>query len=100
MPTTVQEIIEKYLRENGYDGLAYGKWNSSAFTCSCNLDAFMHCDYDFYCSVCVAGYQGPDPRRGNPARSEGLGGFFIYPTREAADEAKATAVKEQECQSA
>ena len=41
----VNEIIKKYLRENGYDGLCNEK-------CGCGIDNLMPCD-TFACQSCV-----------------------------------------------
>lgn len=50
---TVREIIEQYLKENGYDGLycpIYGE-------CACVVGDLMPCDND--CSECEPGYRHP-----------------------------------------
>ncbi|MDP2365057.1 MAG: hypothetical protein Q8M94_14970 [Ignavibacteria bacterium] len=51
---TVKEIIEKYLRENGYDGLFYEE-------CFCEIDDLFPCDEDgINCELgidCEPGYK-------------------------------------------
>jgi len=49
---TCKEIVEKYLRDNGYDGLTDGE-------CACGLEDLMPCG-DFG-SDCVPGYKVPCP---------------------------------------
>ena len=44
----VKQIVEKYLRENGYDGLYTDE-------CGCCLDDLMPCDE--FCLDCIAGYK-------------------------------------------
>jgi hypothetical protein len=46
---TVRQIVEKYLRENGYDGL----YNSN--DCACDLNDLMPCG--FWDGDCKAGYK-------------------------------------------
>ncbi len=50
---TVKEIIEKYLKENGFDGL----FNSDG-ECGCLLDDFMPCDSGGV-QDCEPGYKKP-----------------------------------------
>ena len=45
---TVKEIIKKYLKDNGFDGLFYPA------ECSCIVDDLMSCDSN--CESCVPGY--------------------------------------------
>lgn len=47
---TVKEIIIKYLKENGYDGLC-----SPEFECGCEIDDFYPCDA--LNGECEAGYK-------------------------------------------
>jgi len=51
---TVSEIIEKYLKENGYDGL----YNLNG-ECGCEIDDLIPC-MD-YCGDCKPGYKISDP---------------------------------------
>ena len=44
----VREIVEKYLRENKYDGLAGDE-------CGCDIDDLMVCESE--CQGCVAGHK-------------------------------------------
>ena len=83
MPISVKEIIEKHLRENEFDGLCYAQEGA---TCGCGLDDLAPCGD--YCWDCEPGFAGPPP-------FEYEGYTFYYPTREAADKAKAEAEKEQ-----
>jgi len=46
---TVKEIVEKYLRENGYDGLY-------CEDCGCRLDDLIPCDWGDF-QDCKAGYE-------------------------------------------
>jgi len=46
---TAREIVEKYLRDNGYDGLCGEE-------CGCSIDDLMPCDYDCT-SGCEPGYK-------------------------------------------
>jgi len=52
MGTTVQAIVEDYLKTNGYDGL----YNAAA-DCACDLSDLMPCGFD--CSACKPGYRVP-----------------------------------------
>ena len=45
----VKEIVEKYLKENKYDGLA-------GDDCGCSFDDFMICESNM-CQDCVPGYK-------------------------------------------
>jgi len=47
---TVKEIVEAYLKENGFDGLA-------GFDCGCNFDDLMDCAFN--CDHCEPGYLHP-----------------------------------------
>lgn len=49
---TVQEIVEKFLRENGFDGLF-----CEDLDCACNLEDLITCQDD--CHECEAGYNVP-----------------------------------------
>jgi len=51
---TVSEIIEKYLKENGYDGL----YNLNG-ECACEIGDLIPC-VD-YCGDCKPGYKKSDP---------------------------------------
>ena len=52
---TVQEIIIKYLKENGYDGL-YSE------ECGCRIDDLIPCCAGEWLASCEAGYKVPcDP---------------------------------------
>ena len=48
----VKNIVEKYLKDNGYDGL----YNPNDY-CTCELDDIMLCD-DYINADCTAGYKG------------------------------------------
>ena len=51
----IKEIVEKYLRENGFDGLV-----SEDYECGCELDDLMPCSE--FNSDCQPGYKyKPDP---------------------------------------
>ena len=68
---TVQEIVEKYLRDNGYDGLYRFSY------CDCDLSDLMNCDAA-YALDCQPGYKIPKENDeedyiivpGNPAGKE------------------------------
>lgn len=45
----VKEIIEKYLRENGYDGLFHDG------DCGCEVDDLIPCEV--FCNNCEPGYK-------------------------------------------
>jgi hypothetical protein len=47
---TVKDIVKKYLRENGFDGLAHKEAG-----CACGIDALMGCYTDI--SKCVPVYR-------------------------------------------
>uniref|UniRef100_A0A6H1ZHK9 Uncharacterized protein n=1 Tax=viral metagenome TaxID=1070528 RepID=A0A6H1ZHK9_9ZZZZ len=49
----VSQIVEQYLKANGYDGLV-----SFAGECSCRIGDLMPCDYDCIAN-CEAGYKVP-----------------------------------------
>lgn len=49
---TVKSIIEKYLRDNGYDGLY-----SDDYECGCEVDDLMPCEEPGI--ECRPGYKGP-----------------------------------------
>ena len=51
----VEEIIIKYLKENGYDGLAGEE------ECGCSLDDFIPCGGESICE-CEAGYSHECPK--------------------------------------
>ena len=55
--TTVRDIIEKYLRANGYDGLAYDG-------CGCGIDELMMCESPF--EHCQPAYKGIAPEGEDP----------------------------------
>lgn len=78
MPTTVQEILEDWLRCQGYDGLV-----SDGAECACQLDDLMPCSAP--CDTCQPGYRGPDP--------SGEMEWLMYASKEAA-EAATQATKE------
>ena len=44
---TIEEIIEKYLKDNGFDGLCRLDPGSVKFDCSCGLDDLMPCSEYF-----------------------------------------------------
>ena len=69
---TVKEIIEKYLRDNGYDGLCCPDEE-----CGCHVDDLIPCCDP--CEECMPGYKGPDP--------SGDHDFLIYVSREDAEKA-------------
>ena len=50
---TVKEIIEQYLRTNGFDGLF------SEVECACGIDDLVPCDGP--CDRCRPGYRVPCP---------------------------------------
>ena len=50
----VKEIVQKYLQENGYDGLC-DEWHE----CGCQINDLMPCGE--YCGDCIPGYKIPDP---------------------------------------
>lgn len=70
---TVKDILIQWLKANGYDGLV-----DQDCECGCRGDDLMLCAGP--CDTCRPGYQGPD--------IEGDAEWLIYPTREAADQAK------------
>jgi len=49
---TVKEIVTKYLKENGYDGLCHAECE-----CACELGELMPCDEP--CEECEPGYKVP-----------------------------------------
>lgn len=49
----VSEIIIKYLRDNGFDGLCHVESE-----CGCDIDDLQHCDC--YCMECEPAYKGED----------------------------------------
>jgi hypothetical protein len=49
---TVKEIVEKYLKENKFDGLFY-----DGCACGCGLEDLMPCGDNY--SGCEAGYKYP-----------------------------------------
>jgi len=49
----IQEIVKKWLEENGYDGLG-------SEDCGCELSDLMPCD-EPHISDCAAGYKVPCP---------------------------------------
>jgi hypothetical protein len=49
---TIKEIVEKYLKENGYDGLCHVYAD-----CACRIGDLMPCDEPGV--HCEAGYEGP-----------------------------------------
>lgn len=50
----VREIVEQYLKENGYDGLYY-----SDVSCGCRIGDLQPCDGP--CQDCIAGYKRSVP---------------------------------------
>ncbi len=48
----IQEIVSKYLTDNGYDGLY-----ENDYECSCEKDELFPCDSPM--PNCSAGYKGP-----------------------------------------
>jgi hypothetical protein len=76
----VKEIIEKYLRDNGYDGLCYADEE-----CGCLLEDLIPCGEP--CDQCVPGYNGADP--------SGEHDSFIYEKKEDAENAKRAAEEEE-----
>lgn len=50
----VKEIIAKWLKDNGYDGL-----RSDGEECGCKVDDLFPCDGPV--DTCLPGYEGPDP---------------------------------------
>ena len=53
-PKDVNEIIEQYLKKNGYNGLC-----EIDVGCACELSDLFPCNEDF--QSCVPGYKIPDP---------------------------------------
>ena len=53
MNPTIREIVLKYLKENGYDGLCNND-------CGCGLNDLMPCDGKSI-GECRAGYSGGEP---------------------------------------
>lgn len=49
---TIEEIVKKYLADNGYDGLVMEDGE-----CGCTLDDFQPCGEDF--GGCEPAYKGP-----------------------------------------
>lgn len=52
MPT-VKEMVENFLKSNGYNGLVHGSYD-----CACGLEDLMFCD-DLGDGNCIAGYKAP-----------------------------------------
>ena len=48
---TVKEIVEDYLKTNGFDGLFHDRWD----TCACDLNDLMACEEGW--DYCIAGYK-------------------------------------------
>ena len=69
-----KQIIKKYLKENGYDGLV-----DCENECGCELGNLMPCDGVIM--DCEPGYKGPD--------LSGDCDFLIYRTKNAAQKAQA-----------
>lgn len=72
---TVKEIVEKYLKENGYDGLYDG-----AEACGCSLGNLIPCNYPI--EFCTPGYEV------TPAQAREMGyetnsgdDFYIVPKK-------------------
>jgi hypothetical protein len=66
-----KEIIEKYLRDNGYDGLYYDG-------CGCSFEELLECEE--YCGQCKPGYKIPcDPET---CWNGGECGFHIGPKKD------------------
>jgi hypothetical protein len=72
---TVQEIVSKYLEDNGYDGL----FSVEGDGCACRRDALMPCKCEWEpLTDCEAGYLRPCPKE---CREHD---FHIGPSRETA----------------
>ena len=71
---TVTDILTEWLKANGYDGLV-----ADDAECGCELKDLAPCSGPW--DTCRPGYRGPDP--------ENEGGWAMYPTKQAAEEAKA-----------
>lgn len=69
---TVADILAKWLKDNGYDGLVHPESE-----CGCKVSDLVPCDSP--CHGCQPGYRGPDLVSG--------GSFAIYPSKEARDKA-------------
>jgi len=54
---TVRDIMETWLRDNGYDGLAYDG-------CGCGIDELMMCESP--CEQCRPAYKGLAPEGEDP----------------------------------
>ncbi len=72
-PTSVQEILAVWLKDNAYDGLV-----SDGSECGCEISNLIPCDAP--CERCCPGYKGPDP--------DGECDFLIYHSREAVEAAR------------
>ena len=48
---TVQQIVEEYLKKNGFDGLC-------GCECGCEIEDLIPCDKS-WCSDCVPGFNSP-----------------------------------------
>lgn len=55
----VRDIVEKYLRDNGYDGLYEDEGAYASEVCCCTLDDLMRCGNVGQQCECVAGYCKP-----------------------------------------
>ena len=70
---TVKDILEQWLKANGYGGLV-----DQDSECGCLADDLCLCGGP--CDTCRPGYKGPD--------MDGECEWMIYPTRQAAETAK------------
>lgn len=74
---TVKEIVEEWLKANGYDGLIWGLNPDEA--CGCQIGDLMICESR--CDGCQPAYRGPDP--------SGDADWLMYASKEEAAKRKA-----------
>lgn len=70
MTMNLKQIVEKYIRENGFDGLYCERWS-----CDCNLNDLMKCE--LIDEDCQPGYQ----REANEMEKEAGHDYVITPEK-------------------